>query len=124
AGTANAAVDAQRIAAHLANHNNFRSHARRVGMTELQGLGVRILDLRTQPTLHEALHDLYTALMITFANTGVYKLFENSRSSDDTLVLALNVVQQPQPAPVGPTAPAPRVPRLPAAGRPPRSRRH
>lgn len=99
AGSPSAGEDARRIAAHLANHNNFRSHARRIGMTELQNLGLKVLDLRTQPQLREAIHDLYLSLMITFVNTGVFKLFENSRSKDDTLGLALNVEVTAQAAP-------------------------
>lgn len=106
--------DAQRIAAHLANHNYFRSHGRRIGMSELQDLGVNVLDLRMQPSLRDAIRDYYIALMLTFSNSGAYKVFENSRSKDDTIAYSLNVVPQP-PMPTG--APG-RQPTMPQTGAP------
>jgi hypothetical protein len=125
AGSPTAKADAQKVAAHLANHNNFLSHARRIGITELKELGVKVLDLRSQPPLREAIHDLYIALMLTFSDTGTIKIFENSRSKDDSLVISLNVVPQSPGAPGAPSAPVPRAPRtLPPSSRPPRGRRH
>jgi len=86
---------AERIATYLANHNNFRSHGRRVGMAELQALGVKILDLRTVPDLHEAIRDLYTAITLTFANTGAYKIVENG--NNEAMIGMLQIAQQQIP---------------------------
>jgi len=84
AGNAEAKQKAEKIAEHLADHNNFRSHTRRVGIAELQDLEVNILDMRTEPALHDAVRDLYTAITLTFANTGAYKIVENS--NDEALI--------------------------------------
>src|SRR6266496_2081170 len=92
AGDPEANQKAERIATYLATHNNFRSHGRRVGMSDLQALGVNILDMRTEPKLHEAVRDLYTAITLTFANTGAYKIVENSNK--EALIGMLQITQQ------------------------------
>ncbi|MBA2284662.1 MAG: serine protease [Ktedonobacteraceae bacterium] len=79
AGDPEAASKAKQIAEYLADHNKFHSHARRVGITDLQSLGANVLDMRTCPELQTAIHDLYIAIMLTFLNTGAYKIFENSQ---------------------------------------------
>src|SRR5260370_5900830 len=78
AGNPKANEKAGRIAGYLADHNNFRSHARRVVVADLQALEVDILDMRTEPVLHDAIRDLYTAISLTLTNTGAYKIVENS----------------------------------------------
>ena len=112
AGDMQAKQKAEKIAKHLANHNNFRSHARRVGIAELQSLDVNILDMRTVPDLHDAVRDLYTAITLTFAKTNAYKLVENS--NDEALfgqvqvqfaaqpVAQQGLPQQPVPQPLSP----------------------
>lgn len=103
AGNTDAKQKAEKVAKHLANHNHFRSHARRVGMAELQGLDVNILDLRTVPELHEAIRDLYTAISLTFANTAAYKIVENS--NDEALIGQVQFTAQvaQQQAPLSPS---------------------
>lgn len=95
AGDPDANQKAERIATYLANHNNFRSHGRRVGMADLQRLGANIHDMRTSPNLHEAIRDLYTAITLTFANTGAYKIVENS--NDEAMIGMLQIAQQQPP---------------------------
>lgn len=96
AGEQNAIQKAEQVAEYLANHNNFRSHSRRVGMADLQALGVNIFDLRDAPDLHEAVRDLYTAITLTFSNTGAYKLVENSNNE---ALIGMLQIQQPQQQP-------------------------
>ena len=100
---------AEQIAAYLASHNKFYSHDRRVGMADLQELGANILDMRTEPVLHDAVRDLYSAITLTFAQTGAYKLVENSNG--EALIGMLNInMQLPQQPPSsnghGPSAPS------------------
>src|SRR5439155_17751617 len=106
-----------RIAEYLANHNQFRSHSRRVGMDDLQALGANILDMRTEPKLHDAVRDLYTAVSLTLSNTGAYKIVENSNGEALIGMLNINVQQQPQqdsPTTTAPTSPVtPTVPSVP-----------
>lgn len=80
AGDPNAATKAEDIASYLADHNAFLSHGRRVGIDDLQGLGANVLDMRTDPALQTSVRDLHNALMLTFDQTGCYKLFENSQN--------------------------------------------
>jgi hypothetical protein len=95
-GDAQAKEKAERIAKYLANHNIFLSHARRVGISDLQALEAHILDMRTEPGLHEAIRDLYTAITLTFANTGAYKLVENSNNEALIGMLQISSQQVPQ----------------------------
>jgi hypothetical protein len=96
ANDSNAELKAEHVAKYLADHNNFRSHSRRVGIADLQALGVDVLDMRTDSALHAAIRDLYTAIMLTFSNTAAYKIFENSNR--DALIgqVQLNVPQTSQ----------------------------
>ncbi len=107
AGEPDAALKANQISEYLANHNNFLSHSRRVGITDLQSLGVKVLDLRNYPELHEAIRDLYTALMLTFDNTGTFKIFENSKH--EAHIYGVNIQVQgsaPASTPVVPQQPS------------------
>lgn len=84
---------AERVATYLADHNNFRSHARRVGIADLQVLGVNILDMHANPELHNAVRDLYIATMLTFSNTMAYKIVENSNHEALVGLLQINAQQ-------------------------------
>ncbi len=103
AGNPQAKEKAKRIAKYLADHNQFRSHARRVGIADLHALEVNILDMRTVPHLHEAIRDLYTAITLTFANTGAYKIVENS--NDEAFIGILQIAQQSIPQQQAPQDP-------------------
>jgi hypothetical protein len=94
AGQADAEAKATAVGRFLNDHNYFRSHARRVGINELQQLGMDVLDMRTQPELHEAVRDAYTALMITFQSTGVVKLFENSNNEGQLLQIHAEAITE------------------------------
>ena len=93
AADGDAEAKAQRAAQYLNNHNNFHSHSRRVGMTDLQGLGLNILDMRTAPELHEAVRDLYSVIMITFSQSGAYKIFENDQN--EAFIQLLQIHNEP-----------------------------
>ena len=105
AGDAQAKKKAERIAEYLANHNNFRSHSRRVGMADLQALDANVLDMRTVPELHEAVRDLYTAITLTFSKTGAYKIVENS--NNEALIGMLQITQTPVPQQQAPQSSSP-----------------
>lgn len=115
AGDPTAAQKADVIASYLADHNQFRSHGRRVGIDQLKARSVKILDLRTDSALHTAVRDLHSAIMHTLDNTGCYKMFENSMNE---AVLEQVVQPPPQPPPTNPTGqgPTPR-PTPPPGGR-------
>jgi hypothetical protein len=104
---------AERIAGYLADHNRFRSHERRVGIADLQALDANILDMRTEPELHDAVRDLYTAITLTFTNTGAYKIVENSNGEALIGMLNINIQQQPPQEPPSSAAPASPIPSVP-----------
>ena len=118
AGDPKAKEKADRIAEYLADHNKFHSHARRVGITDLQALDANILDIRKEPVLHDAIRDLYTAISLSLSNTGAYKIVENSNGEALIgMTLNINVQLQPQQEPPPATVPtspvAPLVPSFP-----------
>lgn len=77
AGTSRAGNKAARIATYLNSKVQFQSHARRIGMEDLVTRGAKILDLRTQPALQNAIWELHLAIVQTFDLTTAYKIFEN-----------------------------------------------
>jgi hypothetical protein len=49
--------------------------------------------MRTEPELHNAVRDLYTAIMLTFAHTGAYKIVENSNGEAVIGMFNINIPQ-------------------------------
>ncbi len=91
-GDRNAVRKADRIARYLTSKAEFKSHARKIGIDDLVSRNVKILDLRTDPTLQEAIWDLYLALQFTFSMTGAFKIFENNNS--EALIRQVQIIQQ------------------------------
>lgn len=118
-GDPQAGAKSTAIANYLSSHATFRSHARPIKIPDLVPLGVKVIDLCNNPVLHAAMDELYCCLDILFANSGVYKLFENSHGDAlirQTAMFQTQLIQaMPLPAapPPGP-APAP----MPPAGIP------
>lgn len=92
AGQARSGVKAARIAKYLTSKIHFQSHARRIGVDDLQSRGVKILDLRTQEELQNRIWELHLAITLTFSMTSAYKIFENH--SGEALVRQLQLVQR------------------------------
>jgi len=94
--------DAQRVVDYLADHNRFRSHGRRVSLTDIQGVGVCAHDIRTHdPILWQKVENAWYAIQHTFEGTGAFKLFENSRRKCLVRIIqmvAKQVVKQQPPA--------------------------
>lgn len=93
-------VKASSIARYLSNHNNFKSHAKRIGLHELGEVKalkpIKTLDLRKDSELQDRVWGLYHAISLTFQMTGVYKIFENT--SGRALIRLVQMVQIPGPA--------------------------
>lgn len=80
AGIPEAKTIAKQVVDYLGEHNTFRSHSRRVSLTDLQGKEVKAIDIRTaDPQLWQRVEEAWYAIQHTFEGTGTYKLFENSR---------------------------------------------
>ena len=69
---------ADTITAFFGEHNNFYAHGRMVGIDDIIPLGINVLDLRGDRVLSDLVWEVYTAIGITFDNTGAYKLIENN----------------------------------------------
>lgn len=110
-GEPDAKKKARRVAKYLSAYDKHLSHRRPIGMKELQDLGVKILDMGTDPGLRERIWDVYNSVLATFMGTAAYKLFENqfgdclARLSVQVQVAVPVVPQPPSQAPV-PSPPA------------------
>lgn len=110
-GDPDAEAKSTRIVEYLSSHGKFKSHGRPIKIPDLQPLGVKVSDLRTNPVLQAAIDELYCCLDILLGNTPVYKLFENS--TDDALIRQTAMFQaqflqaMPVPLPVPPPASLP-----------------
>jgi hypothetical protein len=101
-GERNAADKARKVAKRLSNDRLFRSHARRIGKDQLEKLGLKVLDTRSDPALHRAIEELYVSVLVTFEGTGAYKIFENSEGEALIKVVSVQPIQiatPPQPPP-------------------------
>jgi len=67
------------ISSYLADHKNFLSHSKRVGMVDLVKLGVKVEDLRQNARLRNNVWELYCAIDITFSNSAACKIIENAQ---------------------------------------------
>ncbi len=100
---------AEEIANWLGDHNNFRAHGRRVGIETLKDLGVKILDLRGNPELQNAIRQAYYATSVTFDRTGAFKIIENNLGDAYIRVIEVKVEA---PRPQSPSSPAPNASQL------------
>ena len=73
----NAESKANKIAKFLSDHAYFKSHARRVGLQDLQNLGVKVTNLSIELELHNAIREAYCAVDITLGNSSTVRLIEN-----------------------------------------------
>lgn len=87
-GATDASERAKRVADYLGDHANFASHGRRVKLEQLTDpafdLGLKLVNLRKEPVLYQAVWELYCVMDICFSNTPMFKMFYNSL--DDALV--------------------------------------
>jgi hypothetical protein len=103
-GKADAEQIASRVVDFLADHNAFKSHARRVDLAELQNRGVLAKDIRTEdPILWQRVEEAWYAIQHTFEGTGLFKQFENSRGRGFFRMVKVMVQVAAQPMPRAPT---------------------
>ena len=99
-------IDTFRNAAseYLAKSQEHLSHGRRIGIEQLQKLGLNILDTRTVPELQSAIWNLYLSIMLTFDNSTAFKLTENGHGRALIRHLVMQQIQIPaqQPSPPKP----------------------
>ncbi|MGP8246055.1 MAG: SDH family Clp fold serine proteinase [Bryobacteraceae bacterium] len=94
-GDPEAAQKADAIAKFLGQHSNFRSHARCIRLKQLQeqNLGLKVSSARTPIELHRKIWDVYCAIDVIFAASGIFKLFFNSK--EDAMIRAVQPTLAP-----------------------------
>jgi serine dehydrogenase proteinase len=96
AGDPGADIKAAAVSAFLGQHSNFKSHARSIKLGQLQGFGLKISNSRTiSEDLHLKIWDVYCAIDVTFAATGLFKLFYNSK--EDSIARVAQTMQMQMP---------------------------
>ena len=95
---------ASQIAEYLGNHNNFKSHERRVKLDHLLQIepGFKIRNIRDGTDLYPRLWELYCVIDLLFGNTPIYKLFFNSEGDamvrfDSSSVPTIEVIPVKKP---------------------------
>lgn len=90
---ANKSQLAQDVVNYLGDHNNFKSHGKRVSLAKLQELKIVAKDIRKEDAkLWNLVEEAWYAIEHTFGNTGAYKLFESSKGV--TLVKMVQTIIQ------------------------------
>lgn len=92
------------------SYENFRSHGRRVSLSDLHELGLVASELETDQALQDAVLSVHHALSHTFVQTGAVKIIENHAGRAWIKMTAQMLIQQPAPSsrpagiiPMGPT---------------------
>jgi hypothetical protein len=65
---------AARVVDYLGNHNEFKTHGARIGVSELRRVGVEVKVINDDQQLHERVLGVAYALMFTFSGTGAYRI--------------------------------------------------
>lgn len=110
-GQQDAATRAADVAKWLAQHANFASHSRHLGMDELQAHGLSAIDaLEADAAAQDAFLSVYHATTHTFDGTSAVKIIENHNGKafiKQVAKIAVAAQMQPKPAPPAqPTQPA------------------
>ncbi|MDR0694018.1 MAG: hypothetical protein LBF81_01785 [Prevotellaceae bacterium] len=71
---------AEEIASALCKHSDWLTHGRSIRISDLENLGLQIIDYTKNNGLGEAIERYYTLLRMTFDMTGIYKIFETCDS--------------------------------------------
>jgi hypothetical protein len=107
AGDPEAQAKSEQVAAFFADHNNFRTHSRRIGLKEIRAkaLPLKIMELEEDPALHRLVLRLHAAISHTFASTGTYRCHENSQAQGLFRMVQVVVERTQSPAPAPTPAP-------------------
>jgi serine dehydrogenase proteinase len=124
-GEVDAPQKAKSIADWVGDHNNFKAHARQIGVRELHDHGVKVRDMRTDPevtALRDPIWRVWSCYRRTFDLTGAYKILENSLGEAFIRQFQQQIVQIQGPGGPSPNAPQ-RLPAVIPGAQPNRSQR-
>jgi hypothetical protein len=98
AGEKNAPSIAQTIVDFLGDHNQFLSHARRVSVETLNGMGAHIRDItQVDRALWQLLEEVWYTVEQNFQSSAIVKMWENSAGSGLFQVIQPQLVMAPFP---------------------------
>lgn len=96
---------ANRVVDYLGNHNEFKTHGARIGVTELRRVGVKVNVINEDKELHDRVLGVAYALMFTFGGTPAYRIWESSRGA--ALIRTVQIQQVVMKMPPGGAPPVP-----------------
>lgn len=99
AGMNDADERANGVASWIGDHNAFKAHPRQIDIGQLLEKQVKVIDLRNDPSLRDAIWAVWSAYRVTFDDTGAFKIFENSRGESYVRNLQRTLVPIPAPPP-------------------------
>ncbi len=102
---ATAEAAAKKVVDYLGDHNQFKSHAARVGVQELRKQGVPVKILNDDKPLYDAVMTVYHSVLLTFGGTAAFRIIENSRGDAYIRLVQIAQVQIGPAAPAGPASP-------------------
>ncbi|MGI9229297.1 MAG: SDH family Clp fold serine proteinase [Gammaproteobacteria bacterium] len=96
---------AQQIAKVLCDHGRWKTHGRRIRLSDLESMRLKVTDYsRDMPELCEAIERYYALLHITFSRTDIYKIYETPTAQ---ILKSQRTIQQAQPQQAQPQTAAP-----------------
>lgn len=113
----NAKDKATKVAEYLASREKWLSHGRRIGLEDLRqfeketGISLKLVDLRDDPKLQQAVWDVYVATCVTFQGTDGVKIIENELGDAYIRNVRIELVPGPPSAPQPVPERAPKRPR-------------
>ncbi len=89
-------VKVNKIVDYLSDYKSTHlSHARSIGISNLQDMGMNIIDLRKDKPLNNAIWNLYLAIKCTFDFKPAFKIIENGQNVAYIRMLSVQQIQLP-----------------------------
>lgn len=101
---------ASAAAKYLADSSLHLSHGRRIGIEQLKGLNLNILDLREHLELRNAIWNLYHAIYWTFQDTNAFKIVESCHGTAYIRQIMIQQIPIPQLQEIKQNPPMPAIP--------------
>jgi len=100
------AETASKIATHLSDHANFKTHGKHISVVEAEAIGLKVAKLEDDQILQDKVLSAYHAIMHTFGMTGACKIIANQNGNSYVKLYNVNInvpqVLRPQTIPAPP----------------------
>ncbi|MGN6341041.1 MAG: SDH family Clp fold serine proteinase [Ginsengibacter sp.] len=88
---------AEDIAEKLCKHSDWLTHSRSIKITDLESMGLQIIDYAKNRDLNDAITRYYTLLRMSFEGINIYKIMETCESQILKFHIQNGLPQPPQP---------------------------